>query len=489
MWNPRALRLGDLGRFVAVAACSILLLTACTRSGGAPPPSLTTGPPPSSTTGPDFPRRPDIVLVVTDDQRWDSLGGMPAVQQHLVSEGVRFSNAFVVDPLCCPSRASILTGTYAHTTGVYANSGRYGGWRAFHRGSESSTVATWLQDAGYRTGLFGKYLNGYRSLEIPPGWDRVFAFVSPRPSYFGYTVNDDGVEVSYGFDPKDYATDVVAAEAAEFIRTTPRNEPLFLWVGESAPHLPALPAPRHETVTIPDAPSPPPNFNEVDVSDKPRHIRQLGPVGPGAVAGVRERGARSLLAVDDAVERIVAALRRSGRLETTMIVFTSDNGRSLGEHRWNYKLAPYEETIRVPLIVRFDALGSQSKVIGRLALNIDLAPTFAELAGIQPAAEIEGRSLLPLLLADDAEWRRDFLIEHLRTDRDGAPEIPTYCAIRSVRWKYVRYETGERELYDLRRDPYELDNVALAPRATSLLRRMERRLIEECDPPPPGFVL
>jgi arylsulfatase A-like enzyme len=433
-------------------------------------------------------RRPDIVLIVTDDQRWDSLDGMPQVQRHLVSKGVRFSNAFVVDPLCCPSRASILTGSYAHTTGVYANSGPHGGWRAFRRGSEASTIATWLQDAGYRTGLFGKYLNGYRALEIPPGWDRVFAFISARPSYFGYTVNDDGVEVPYGFDPMDYAADVVADEAARFIQTTPRDEPIFLWVGESAPHQPAVPAPRHEGATVPDAPPPPPSFNEADVSDKPRHIRELGTLGPGAVAEARERGARSLLAVDDAVGRIVEALRESGRLETTMIVFTSDNGRSLGEHRWNYKLAPYEETIRVPLVVRFDALGSGAGVVGELALNVDLAPTFAEIAGIQPPEEVEGRSLVPLLLADRAGWRRDFLIEHLRMPRHGNPEIPTYCAIRSVRWKYVRYETGERELYDLRRDPYELENVASVPGRTRLLRRMERRLIEECDPPPPGFV-
>jgi N-acetylglucosamine-6-sulfatase len=467
-------------------AATLAAAIACTggRAREVPPSSVPETPPTGATE--PAPARPDIVLVLTDDQRWDELASMPSVQRLLVAHGTTFTNAFTTDPLCCPSRASILTGTYPHTTGVYRNSGRHGGWAAFRGRAEASTIATWLQDGGYRTAMFGKYFNGYRTTQIPPGWDRIMALTSPGPGYVDYAVNDDGTEVRYGTSPADYATDVFARGAVDLIRTTPEDQPLFVYFAPSAPHLPALPAPRHEVAGV-GTPVRSPAVNEADVSDKPAHMRALGQLPQGVLDEVAVRRARSLLAVDDAVADMVGALRRAGRLGRTLFVFASDNGVAIGEHRWRYKLTPYEESIRIPLVVRYDAIDAPPS-IDLLALNIDLAPTFADVAGITPSSPVEGKSMLPLLRGHDDGWRRDFLIENLFIRRgDDVPVIPTYCGVRTARWKLVHYDTGELELYDLAVDPYELENLARVPVHDGVIERLDARLRTLCDPPPPGF--
>jgi len=467
-------------------AATLVAAIACTGGRAREvPPSSVPETPPTGATG-SIAERPDIVLVLTDDQRWDELVGMPSIQRLLVAHGTNFTNAFTTDPLCCPSRASILTGTYPHTTGVYRNNGRHGGWTAFRERAEASTIATWLQNGGYHTAMFGKYFNGYRTTEIPPGWDRIIALTSPGPGYVDYAVNDDGTEVQYGTGPADYATDVFARGAVDFIRTTPEDQPLFVYFAPSAPHLPALPAPRHETADV-GTPIRSPAVNETDVSDKPAHIRALGQLAQGVLDGVAVRRARSLLAVDDAVADMIGALRRSGRLGRTLFVFASDNGVAIGEHRWRYKLTPYEESIRIPLVVRYDAVDAPPS-IDLLALNIDLAPTFADVAGITPSSPVEGTSLLPLLRGRSDGWRRDFLIENLVIRRgNDEPVVPTYCGIRTARWKLVHYDTGELELYDLTADPYELENLAHGSGRDGVIERLDARLRKLCDPPPPGF--
>ena len=215
-----------------------------TGSGGtvqAPPPLIDQAPP----------VRPNVVLVITDDQRADSMWVMPAVERLIGDNGVRFSNAVVSNPFCCPSRATILTGMYSHGTGVYANQGADGGWSTFAAtGAERATIATALDAAGYRTGLFGKYLNGYGDAPpgyVPPGWDRWFTFLGQNGAYFDYTVFDDqrGV-LRFGSDPADYSTDVFAREADRFIRTTPAEQPFLLMVTPYGPHDPWTPAPRHQ---------------------------------------------------------------------------------------------------------------------------------------------------------------------------------------------------------------------------------------------------
>jgi N-acetylglucosamine-6-sulfatase len=423
---------------------------------------------------------PNIVLILTDDQRWDTLWAMPAVQAELVGKGVTFENGFVVRSLCCPSRTSILTGQYSHTTTMYKNAPPYGGFDWF---DDSSTVATWMDGAGYRTGFIGKYLTGYAPPYVPPGWDRWVVF-SDVWDYFNYSLSIDGEVVSFGSDEQDYSTDVFAAEAEAFIRTADPGDPLFLVLAPLAPHRPLTPAPRHQGAFSDLRPYRPPNYNELDVSDKPDWVQARPRLGKRARLSMdiaRILQYRMLLAVDEAVNLVVRALNDTGRLQDTMIVFASDNGKAIGEHRWDGKLVAFEESIRVPFVVRYDPLIQVPGTYDGLVANIDLAPTFAELAGVE-APDAEGHSLIPLLSSPDPPWRTDFLIEHM----DGLG-VPTFCAVRNETSTYVAYSTGEEELYDLTIDPYQLDNVASDPGRADQVRELRSRLRVLCDPPPPGF--
>ena len=423
--------------------------------------------------------RPDIVLVLTDDQRADTLEAMPTVGSKLVDRGVRFPNGFVVNPLCCPSRASILTGNYSHTTGVYRNDPPFGGFEAF---DDRSTVATWLHEAGYRTGLVGKYLNGYRGTYVPPGWDHWFVtFGGTR--YYDYTISADGRRRKASSDPAEYSTDVLATDAVAFIRSTELDRPLFLYFAPHAPHDPATPGPGDAASFLELPVWRPESFDEADVSDKPGYVQQRERLDEAARAEVdRFRGDqhRSLLAVDRAVGQLVEALDETGRLSRAVVVFASDNGMLWGEHRWDTKIVPYEESIRVPYVVRSDAWGEAARIDERLVLNIDLAPTFAELAGAS-SPRCDGESLLPILDSTSASWRTDFLVEHLGLN---SPQVPTYCAVRSDTYVYVRYGTGETELYDLGADPLELDNRARGTGYDAIRTTMHQRLEELCAPAP-----
>ncbi len=429
---------------------------------------------------------PSVVVIMTDDQRFDSLWAMPTVQAELMAKGVTFENGFVSNSLCCPSRASTLTGAYSHTTGVWRNQPPYGGWGSF---DDSSTVGTWLQAAGYRTGFFGKYLNrywtpAYESGYVPPGWDRWVAF--PRSGYFEYDLNMDGTIVHFGATPQEYSTRVLASEAAAFIR----NEagPILVWFTPYAPHNPATPEPRYATAFSDLPPSRPPSYNEADVSDKPTWLQRIKPLSADKAArkdAFRIDQYRTLLSVDDAVGEILRALEDTGRLHDTLIVFMSDNGMLYGEHRWTTKRVAFEEAIRIPFVIRYDALVGAPRSDPHLVMNIDVAPTIAELAGVD-APGADGRSLLPLLADPQAPWRTDFLVEHLQKTRDA---VPTYCGVRTERYLYTVYVTGDRELYDLAQDPYELTSIAGSPEAASIQADLHARLLELCDPPPPGMAL
>jgi N-acetylglucosamine-6-sulfatase len=427
-------------------------------------------------------RPPDIVLIVTDDQRWDTLWAMPTVTERLAAPGVGFSNAFVVNPLCCPSRASILTGNYSHTHLVYRQDPPFGRFDWF---DDSSTLATWLHDAGYRTGLFGKYIDGGQHAAVtgyvPPGWDRWVAFV--HAEMYDYALTVDGTVRRYGSSPDEHSTEVLAAEAVAFLRDT--DGPLFMVYAPAVPHAPAVPSPGDEEAFAALAPARPDSFDEPDVDDKPAWVRALPRLSgeeEQAIDAFRREQYRSLLGVDRAVGEIVDALAASGRLENALIVYTSDNGILHGEHRWRKKEAPYEEAIRVPLVLRWDEAAWSPRTEAALALNIDLAPTIADAAGVATPAT-DGQSLVPVLEDPGSAWRREFLIEHL----EGTNPVTTYCAVRSARWKYVRYATGEEELYDLEADPFELENVASDASAGPTLTRLRERLRELCVPSPPGF--
>ncbi len=431
-----------------------------------------------------LPLRPSIVLILTDDQRADSLSLMPLLHRELVQRGVSFANAVVSTPLCCPSRATLLTGRYAHSHGTYRNAGPYGGVASFRDGQ---ALPVWLQRAGYTTAYVGKYLNGYRGRRVPPGWDRWRAF-SWGWGYFGYRLVDERGRVRrFGSAPEDYSTDVLAREAVKLIRSA--RAPFFLLFAPAAPHEPAVPAPldRDRLAELP--PHAPPSLDEEDVSDKPAYVQarpRLGARRLQVAARYRQAQLESLLAVDRAVGAVVAALRRRGLLDQTIVIYTSDNGVMWGEHRLpaGLKAVPYEETIRVPLIVRWQALPVVPITENPLVANVDLAPTIADLAGV-PLPRADGRSLVPLLLGGSRRGR-EVVLEYLHAPRSS---IPSYCGLRGERYKYVLYETGEEELYDLVADPHELANLASSERYARLRDRLRRRTARACSPPPPGFPL
>jgi arylsulfatase A-like enzyme len=437
--------------------------------------------------GPDCspaPAGPNVVLILTDDQRWDTLWAMPNVQSLLVDHGVTFDNAFTVNPTCCPSRAGILRGQYSHGTQVYKNTPPFGGFDTF---DDSSTVATWLKDAGYRTGLIGKYLNGYNQEGyIPPGWDAWEAFTTDNGNgdYFDYNLSVNGSKVHFGSEDADYSTDVLAADAVSFIDSTPTSAPLFLYFSPKAPHEPSTPPPRYANAFDDLPPWRPPSYNEPNADDKPPYVKDHPPLDPDQQAALDELVRdqyRTLLAVDDAVGAIVGALAGTGRLEDTLIVFASDNGYLWGEHRLTEKDVPYEESIRIPMVVRFDARSPLIRHDPSLVLNIDLAPTFADVAGI-PTPAVDGQSLLPLLTNPAAAWRDDFLIEHLRGG------VPTFCAVRTEQYLYANYLSGKAflELYVLADDRFELNNVARVDQFAPVVAALEARRLELCSPPPPA---
>jgi arylsulfatase A-like enzyme len=429
--------------------------------------------------------KPSIVLILTDDQRWDTLSWMPAVESLLVAHGVTFTNAFVPNSLCCPSRTSILTGEYSNKTGVWSNDAPYGGFTAFHQ--DHSTIATWLHADGYRTALVGKYLNDYDTAAhqgyVPPGWDRWFA-VTHNGSYFDYDVSVDGKIVHHGNTPSNYSTDVLTDQAVSFIDGA--SGPLFLYFAPTAPHDPFIPAPQDAKVCRDLPPFDPPSLGASNAG-RPRYLRALPWSRAIAAhdAWVRTAQCRTLVDVNRSVVRIVNALQATGRLSNTMIVFMSDNGYQWGEHRLGGKSVPYEESIRVPMVIRYDPLTTTARTDPRMALNIDLAPTFAALAGVA-APRAQGRSLLPLLSSRPVHWRTSFLIEHGHGTEES-PAVPDYCGIRTERWKYVLYSTGARELYDLRADPYELTNLANRPAFAMRVRAMRADLLARCRPLPPAF--
>ncbi len=426
---------------------------------------------------------PNIILVLTDDQRWDTLAWMSTVS---ALPARQFTNAYATTQLCCPSRASILTGQYAHRHGVLTNGGSRGGWARFN---PADTLAVRLQAAGYRTALVGKYLNGYLSTEIPPGWDDWFAINSPAAEhsgsyYYEYTINANGTVQRYGSAESDYSTDVLVRHVQEVIRADdPR--PFFVLLATVAPHFQsgggtnAIHAPRHTALFADLKQDHTPSFNEADVSDKPSWISRLPLLDLGAVANpdqhFREQ-VRSLQAVDEGIARLLADLRDLGKLDNTVVIFMSDNGLMMGEHRINRrKTCPYQECLRVPLVISYPRLTPGRVVDDRVALNIDLAPTLLDLAGLPIDSAIDGRSLLPLLRGEQPAWRTDFLAEAWGQDLPGQPD---WAAVHSLGWSYVQHASGDLELYDLQEDPYEVENRAGDSAYAAQQARLASRLSE-----------
>jgi N-acetylglucosamine-6-sulfatase len=416
---------------------------------------------------------PNIILVLTDDQPPNTIAYMPNVQKELVAKGVRFNYAFSTTPLCCPSRASILTGLYVHHHGVKTNRAPDGGALKFN---DESTLAVWLHEAGYRTALMGKYLNGFNDMPegyIPPGWDEWQVFLARDPNlafYYNYTLSEDGKTVFHGRSDNDYSTDLLTKRAVQFIKDS-GDQPFFLMLSVFAPHETYQAANRHKNLFKTDAEFEryrPPSYFEEDLSDKPQWVRQIKPADKEYVDHVYERILRSLMAVDDSVGALVDTLETRKIRDNTVIIFMSDNGVSMGENGIFGKNCGYDPCLHIPLVISYPPLTATARTIDRVALNIDIAPTIMELAGLAIPPSLDGQSLLSLMENSSTVWRDGFMIEHYQDKGDIeesslAAIIPGYMGIRTTEWKYIEYETGERELYDLVNDPYEMNNLAGNP--------------------------
>ena len=451
----------------------------------------------------DRAERPNVIVVMADDQDFRSLSAMPQTRKLIARQGTRFEQAIVNFPLCCPSRATFLSGQYAHNHGVIWNNAPLGGYSKL---DGTQTVPVWLQRAGYRTIHIGKYLNEYGEadpLEIPPGWSDWHGGVDPSTyDYYGYTLNNNGKLRTYGRTPSDYSTDVYGALAERAIHTAAgKDKPFFLSLAPNAPHTvavetrarvegtPALPAPRHADVYA-DAFLPRyPNFDEADLSDKPTTLSDFfpDPFTADEIDALTDhyRGRMgSLLAVDEMVAGLVEELRQTGEYEDTVIVYTSDNGWILGEHRLRdpvtqdgraagVKYVPYEGSSRVPLMIAGPGFPEGRRVRG-VTSNADLAPTILDLADARREATLplDGVSLLRAARDPDRLDGRVALIETFENPRG----VPSYTAIRTKRYRYDLQEDGQDGLYDLKLDPWELESVHDDPRYAAIKAALQEAL-------------
>ncbi len=444
---------------------------------------------------------PNVVVILTDDQEdTGSMAYMPKLHALIAEQGVTFTNSFVNLPLCAPSRASFLTGLCAHNTGIKANNpADGGGWEAF-KDKEANALPVWLQRAGYKTAFLGKYVNRYGQQSslgallswagsladvefksatignprdwVPPGWDLWYAFTQWRARYYDYAINENGSIYRFGHRPEDYSTDVLKERAKRFIADRAGHpDPFFLLIATKAVHAQgsrAVPAPRHadalKDVWLPRDSA----LDGKDASGKPKKTSIKGVTG-AALAKAYRAELQTLQSVDDLVEAVVDALKAAGKLDDTLIVYTSDNGFLYGQHRVIGKSAPYEGSIKVPLVMRGPGI-PEGKTITALVNNLDVVATIADLAGAAPGYALDGRSLAPLFADPNAAWRSAILIES-PVARFMKP-FTRFTGVRTATLKYVRYDSGRERLFDLRTDPGELHDVAPQPSYSGDLARL-----------------
>ncbi len=457
----------------------VLCLTGCTN-----PPRPQPLPTPAATGAQSSPGHPNIVFVLTDDLSWDLVKYMPHVKA-LQQQGMTFTNYTVTDSLCCPSRASIFTGKFPHNTHILGNTLPTGGFYKFRAdGSDHSTFATSLLAAGYRTAFMGKYLNDYNPAQsrpalreavfgpyVPPGWSTWDGVGAGGYGGYDYGVGEGNKLVFYHHSPSDYINTVLQDKATAFVASaTSRPNPFLLEVAPFSPHSPYTPAPADAGTFAGVSEPRQPNFDRLP-QPAPDWMKARHPLDATALAKIREWYEMRVEAVQS-VDRMIGAIEHSvqaaGQAQNTVYVFSSDNGYHLGQYTLEYgKQTAFDTDIRVPLIVAGPGIPADS-VNTDMAENVDLRPTFEQLAGAPTPSNVDGRSLVPLLDRQASSWRTYALIEHAHakpesTDPDsqdytsGTP--PTYNAIRTKSFVFIRYEGGEKEFYDIARDPYELHNL------------------------------
>jgi N-acetylglucosamine-6-sulfatase len=487
-------------RVTRAGAVAIALAAACTLA------LLARGEPSHAASS-----KPNVIMFTTDDQTVRDMLAMPKTQALIGSQGANFAHAYVSMSLCCPSRVTVQTGQYAHNHGVLGNTPPQGGYTRFN---DKNDLPVWLQSAGYRTIHIGKMPNGYPpngdNTYVPPGWGpysggigplskgEFYGFLAPPSGYFGPALNENGVIKQY--DGTDYQTDVYADLAVDRINnhlTHFPDTPFYMQVQFFAPHDPADPSQNHAGAF---AGTPLPidaSFNEKNVKDKPGWIRVIRRFGGGLISKIQARYQRrleTLLSVDDAIEKIVNDLQAKGALDNTYLIFTSDNGFMQGQHRLHQgKFAPYEPSVKVPLLIRGPSI-PPGGLPRALVWNADITSTILQVAGASAGLPQDGRSLLPYAQDPNLKSTRPLLLEtgppgsaiepttasaaggvkrrrvkfstyvkNLDLDRTAqisrAIVAPRYRAIRTGRYLLVKYSNGNREMYDLSRDPLELNSI------------------------------
>lgn len=389
--------------------------------------------------------RPNFLIIVSDDQRYDTMQFMPKTQELIFDQGVSFPHAYITTPLCCPSRSSMFTGMYAHNHGVLDNDMEL----------NLETFVNTLHENGYYTGLIGKYLNSWDG-EIRPEYDFWVSYARGETRYNNPRLNVNGTWERHS---DQYITDVFGNYAQEFLtEASKKNQPFVLLLTVNAPHDPATPADEDKD-KLKDLPLyRPPNFNEEDMSDKPEWMQlkpQLTDEDIAALDEFRRNQILTLLSLDRAIEKVMGTMQETNMLDTTMVFYFSDNGKHYGEHRLDSKNTYFEEAVRVPFAIRYPPLIPDPYVDERIVSNIDIAPTLYELAGIPIPENMDGLSLAGLF-KPDIVWREGLLLE-------GWPPRGTYAAIHTERYLYAETLDDIAELYDLETDPYELTNLADDP--------------------------
>ncbi|MCL5269799.1 MAG: sulfatase [bacterium] len=458
----------------------------------------------AETAGTSPVRRPNFIFIMTDDQAVDALGASgryPFLKtpnlDRLGREGATFTNAFVTNSLCSPSRATCLSGCYSHVTGVVSNEGsdpRPG----------TPMVQEELRRAGYETAFIGKW--HMKLTDQPrPGFDYWLSFLG-QGTYENPRLNENGRQ----FQARGYMTDLLTDAAERWLRT-PREKPFCLFFWHKAVHGIEIPAPRHKGLYAGRPVKEPPNFAD-DYHDKPAYLRRQKVYGPHKKPWTESEGKpipdklpvgkwnpnqkgtqrymETLLAVDESVGRVLKALEETGRLDDTFILFTSDNGYFLGDHARGDKRLMWEESIRVPLLVRYPPLARPGAKIPEIVLNIDYAPTFLDLAGAAAPAAMQGRSFAPLLRGRTEGWRKSYFYEYFL--EDYAPGFVTAVGVRTERYKYIEYpdlKNDINELYDLQTDPIEMHNLIGDPAARPIRDELKielERLKKETGYPADG---
>jgi arylsulfatase A-like enzyme len=392
--------------------------------------------------------KPNFVYIVADDMKKSDLNYMPYTNQLIFDQGITYDQAMVTTSQCCPSRAAMLTGKYDHNTGVKSNKSPSGGESAFKENSNANkTLPIWLKNQGYKTTLIGKYLNGSSCGSNPPGWDEWLG--RPGGGYFGFCLGNQT------FGNNVYQTDKINELTQDFIER--QDGPFLAYVAPYAPHEPATPAPRHDGMFAGQHAPRTPSYNEADVDDKLNWIKKKNRIDSDAQQSIDKlfrKRVESLQSVDEMVRDVYNTLNATGKLDNTYIVFTSDNGWHSGEHRIKSgKNSYYEPSIMVPLGIRGPGIPA-GRTTDQLAANIDLSPTFAELAGATPNSTVDGRSLVPTFASDAPSWRNRVLEEFWDADT-----VPPHKSIRGQSDKFISVNSGGEEYYDLATDPDELNNL------------------------------